>query len=166
MNSSARLAPNLGEFHRLSKSDVLAAGQGDIWPCERPDSMSPLFRVSRDREIEAETATKAAFLYYKMQKEESTSTASYSVQSDYETLVDVTIAQIAPLELLTLREREVARLVMQGASNADIGKELAITTRTVKAHVSHIFEKFHVTKRVNLATKMLRMQRSDADVDV
>jgi DNA-binding NarL/FixJ family response regulator len=122
-----------------------------------------LFRVSWDREIEAPSAVEAAFLAYKQQKEQSTSTASYSVQSDSELFEDVTISQVAPLELLTLRECEVARLVMQGASNADIGKELSITTRTVKAHISHIFEKFHVTKRVNLATKMLRMQRSDTD---
>lgn len=121
-----------------------------------------LFRVSSFTEVEASSPVEAAFLVFKKQREQSVASASYSVASDSEVFEGVTISQTAPMEMLTFRELEVAHLVMQGASNGDIGKELAITPRTVKAHVSHIFEKFHVENRVNLATKMMRMKRIES----
>ncbi|MDH3689443.1 MAG: response regulator transcription factor [Gammaproteobacteria bacterium] len=55
------------------------------------------------------------------------------------------------LELLTDREREIALLVGRGASNGQIATTLNITERTVKAHVSSIFEKIGVQDRLQLA---------------
>lgn len=52
---------------------------------------------------------------------------------------------------LTERQREVALLVGQGASNKKIGNQLAITDRTVKAHLGTIFEKLGVKDRLQLA---------------
>src|SRR5690606_36030653 len=43
--------------------------------------------------------------------------------------------------ILTPREREIAGLVGNGASNKAIARELNITDRTVKAHLSAIFQK-------------------------
>ena len=45
------------------------------------------------------------------------------------------------LELLSERERQVARMVAGGASNKEIADRLAIAERTVKAHLTAIFEK-------------------------
>ena len=42
---------------------------------------------------------------------------------------------------LSLREQEVLHLVAQGLSNAEIADRLAITVRTVKAHVSSLLQK-------------------------
>jgi DNA-binding NarL/FixJ family response regulator len=52
------------------------------------------------------------------------------------------------LEDLSAREREVFRLVAQGLSNAQIGKELFIGETTVKTHVTHILSKLGLHDRV------------------
>jgi DNA-binding NarL/FixJ family response regulator len=60
----------------------------------------------------------------------------------------VVVPNPAPLELLTAREREVLRLVCEGLGNGDIARRLFISEKTVKVHVSHIFEKLGVATRV------------------
>lgn len=52
---------------------------------------------------------------------------------------------------LTHRENEIALLVAQGESNKNIAYHLAITERTVKAHLTEIFKKMRVTDRVKVA---------------
>jgi DNA-binding NarL/FixJ family response regulator len=56
--------------------------------------------------------------------------------------------------LLTDRECEVADEVAHGASNREIAERLAISERTVKAHLSVIFEKLQLRDRVQLALKL------------
>ncbi len=53
--------------------------------------------------------------------------------------------------LLTDRENEVLRLMAHGLENSDIAAKLAITVRTVKAHVSSILDKLGVENRVQAA---------------
>ncbi len=53
-------------------------------------------------------------------------------------------------ERLSDKEREVAYLMLTGLTNDAIASSLNITTRTVKAHVSSIFSKLHVSDRVSL----------------
>lgn len=55
------------------------------------------------------------------------------------------------LSQLTPRERMVAVEIGKGASNKEIAERLDITERTVKAHVSVIFNKLNVRDRVKLA---------------
>lgn len=55
------------------------------------------------------------------------------------------------LATLTQREREIAGLVAQGQSNLEIAANLDITERTVKAHLSSIYEKTRTGSRLNLA---------------
>lgn len=55
------------------------------------------------------------------------------------------------LHELTQRQREVAKMVSQGASNKQIANTLNITDRTVKAHLTAIFEKLDVSDRLQLA---------------
>lgn len=52
---------------------------------------------------------------------------------------------------LTDREREVARVVAAGASNKEIARQLGITERTVKAHITTILEKLGIRDRLQLA---------------
>lgn len=52
---------------------------------------------------------------------------------------------------LTEREQEVACLVAEGASNKEVARQLGVTERTVKDHLSHIFGKLQVHDRVQLA---------------
>lgn len=55
---------------------------------------------------------------------------------------------------LTEREIEVANMAAQGASNLGIAEVLGITERTVKAHLTSIFEKLDVADRLQLALKV------------
>lgn len=56
----------------------------------------------------------------------------------------------ADLSCLTERERAVAEAVCSGASNKQVARQLNITERTVKAHLSSIFEKLGVRDRMHL----------------
>lgn len=55
------------------------------------------------------------------------------------------------LEGLTQRQREVAKMVAGGASNKHIARALDISDRTVKAHLTAIFEKLGTSDRLQLA---------------
>lgn len=55
---------------------------------------------------------------------------------------------------LTEREREVARRAAHGDSNLAIADALGITERTVKAHLTAIFEKLNVADRLQLALRV------------
>lgn len=58
------------------------------------------------------------------------------------------------LEKLTSKERDIANLIYQGLTNQEIAEVSGITLRTVKAHVSAIFEKTGVKDRINLVILM------------
>ena len=57
-------------------------------------------------------------------------------------------------EGLTTRELEIANLAANGASNLAIANQCQITERTVKAHLSAVFEKLNVTDRLQLALRV------------
>jgi DNA-binding NarL/FixJ family response regulator len=117
------------------------------------------YRVVSVHDVEASTPAEAAFLAYRKEKRMSAAEAVYEVAvengGDYQT---VRIADAAPMERLSDREQEVARLIMQGAANKDIANTLGITERTVKAHIGHAFEKLGVSNRIELATLLLRQE--------
>lgn len=56
--------------------------------------------------------------------------------------------------LLSERESQVARLVAGGASNKEIASQLAITERTVKAHLTAVFEKLGLRDRLQLSLRI------------
>jgi two-component system, NarL family, response regulator LiaR len=53
-------------------------------------------------------------------------------------------------EPLTHREREVVQGVLQGLINREIAARLGISEKTVKTHLSHVFRKMNVRRRVDL----------------
>ena len=53
-------------------------------------------------------------------------------------------------EILTEREQEVVRWVIQGMTNKEIASQLGISEKTVKTHLSNIFSKLKVSKRLQL----------------
>jgi NarL family two-component system response regulator LiaR len=59
-------------------------------------------------------------------------------------------------EPLTERERDVLRLLTEGKSNKEIASELFIGDRTVKSHLSAIFQKLNVEDRTQAALYAVR----------
>jgi DNA-binding NarL/FixJ family response regulator len=62
-----------------------------------------------------------------------------------------TLRERRPADQLTERERQVLDLVRQGHPNKVIARRLAISERTVKAHVTRIFQRIGVSDRTQAA---------------
>jgi PAS domain S-box-containing protein len=62
-------------------------------------------------------------------------------------------AQVAELEKLTPRERDILRLVIEGQTNAKIGKLLGLSTGTAKNHISRILTKLGAVDRTQAAAR-------------
>lgn len=56
---------------------------------------------------------------------------------------------------LTKRELEILRLVAEGLSNEEIGKKIFISRKTVKTHLTNIFDKLQVHNRFKAALCVL-----------
>ncbi|MBR0695058.1 response regulator transcription factor [Bradyrhizobium lablabi] len=55
------------------------------------------------------------------------------------------------LTALTVRERQIMRLVSEGLSNKEIGRRLSIADGTIKVHLHNIFQKLEISNRTALA---------------
>lgn len=56
---------------------------------------------------------------------------------------------------LTIREKQILKLITEGCSNIDVAKELCVTVNTTKAHVASILQKLEVEDRLQAALKAL-----------
>jgi len=65
-------------------------------------------------------------------------------------------AVIKSKENLTEREVEVLKLAATGMSNKEIARDLSVTLRTAKAHLSSIFTKMNVASRTEAILKAVR----------
>lgn len=59
--------------------------------------------------------------------------------------------------LLTKREEEVLKLIADGASTPEVGKKLYISTKTVRHHLSSIYEKLDSRDRTQAVLRAVRM---------
>lgn len=59
--------------------------------------------------------------------------------------------RIEDAEALTPRERDVLRLVVAGAPNADVAAQLGITVNTAKYHVANLLRKYGARSRAELS---------------
>ncbi len=66
-------------------------------------------------------------------------------------------------EDLTAREREVLALIAKGMSNKEIAAQLFISDKTVKNHLSNIFEKLHINDRTTAAVMAVKEGLVDTD---
>jgi DNA-binding CsgD family transcriptional regulator len=66
-----------------------------------------------------------------------------------------------PWRPLTAREFEVARLIAEGLTNAEIAERLEIAPKTASSHVEHILAKLGVTRRAEIAAWTAAIARPD-----
>ena len=67
--------------------------------------------------------------------------------------VDCHVGKLAFRERLSRREQEIVHLIVDGLSNLEAGIRLGITEATVKAHLTHIFQKLALRSRAQLAAR-------------
>jgi NarL family two-component system response regulator LiaR len=150
------------------KSDGLPSDQGGVQATRQIRQVSPHTQVvvltsySQDELIFA--AIKAGALSYLL-KDASADTVLEAIQAAgrgdamlHPRIARRLMAEVAappksrdPAAELTPREVEVLHLIAEGRSNAEIAAELVITERTVKAHVSNLLGKLHLSDRTQAA---------------
>lgn len=59
--------------------------------------------------------------------------------------------------VLTAREAQVVKLLMEGNSNEEIGRSLSISERTVRFHLRNVFAKLDVDNRVQAVSKAIQL---------
>jgi two-component system response regulator DegU len=59
------------------------------------------------------------------------------------------------IKALTKRELEILRLVAEGLTNEEIGKKIFISEKTVKTHLTNIFDKLKVNNRFKAALMLM-----------
>ena len=57
-------------------------------------------------------------------------------------------AQTDSLIDLTIREQEIMRCLMTGASNSEIASSLFVSEHTIKSHLYNVFKKINVRNRL------------------
>jgi DNA-binding NarL/FixJ family response regulator len=68
-------------------------------------------------------------------------------------------SQLAPPVVLSRREYEIVATLLQGFSNKEIASALYISERTVKNHLTHIYDKFSVESRLQLFNRVFSNQQ-------
>lgn len=65
----------------------------------------------------------------------------------------ITTPQGSSLDVLSKRENEILEMLSTGLLYKEISDKLTISSETVRKHVYHIYEKLHVTNRVEAVNK-------------
>ena len=79
-------------------------------------------------------------------------------------LTDADWETIATILALSARESQVARQVMDGATEADIAARLSIAPRTVHSHVERLYRKLKVHNRHQLLVRIINTYLSAAGI--
>jgi DNA-binding CsgD family transcriptional regulator len=75
-----------------------------------------------------------------------------------ELICDQSWGKMRALVAMTSREYEVCRLIFEGNTREEAGKELGITTRTVRHYMELLHEKLNVSNRVGLVLRLVQLR--------
>jgi DNA-binding NarL/FixJ family response regulator len=75
------------------------------------------------------------------------------------------VMNIDVIDALTKREKEILLLVSEGLTNEEIGKKIFISEKTVKTHLTNIFDKLKVNNRFKAALLIMGQKSSAASTD-
>jgi DNA-binding NarL/FixJ family response regulator len=138
------------------------AGQHDyeghlIPELARDGSVEALLVIARDvthrRRIETQREEQQRQLLAREQRLEELLEQVVSAQVDEQRRR----AEVARLEPLSNRERQVLGLLAQGRTNAEIARELLVSPGTVKNHVSRILPKLGAVDRTQAAARAVEL---------
>jgi RNA polymerase sigma factor (sigma-70 family) len=139
------------------------AGQRDyeahlIPELARDGSVESVLAIARDvterRRIEAQREEQQRQLLAREQRLEELLEQVVAAQADEQRRR----AEVAKLEPLSPREHEVLRLLAQGWTNAEIARELLVSSGTVKNHVSRILPKLAAVDRTQAAARAVELR--------
>lgn len=125
---------------------ALAAGAaGCCGPMLLPEKIRQIFATLEDGGVWISSAALPNLLQRLKRLENLTNTNNPNKPKKENGIQQDDIASLTP------REREIVDLVEKGGSNKNIARELNISDRTVKSHLSIIFKKLNVNDRLQLA---------------
>ena len=73
------------------------------------------------------------------------------------------ISKSGKIDSISKKEQDILDQIMEGRKNKEIADRLCISEQTVKAHISHIFKKFHVHSRSQLISHHLKTSHENPD---
>lgn len=82
-------------------------------------------------------------------------------QKDKAKTIDYSFSIEGEIEPLTQREKEVLKMVAQGASNVTIAEKLFVREVTIKTHLNSIFKKLKVSNRTQAVLLAMQMKIID-----
>ena len=77
----------------------------------------------------------------------------FSVQTPAQTPEATPKSEADDVALLSKREREIIELIARGHSEREVAETLFISFKTVKTHITNIYQKLHVKTRVDALNK-------------
>lgn len=77
--------------------------------------------------------------------------------------VDIEAATKDPLDVLTVRERELLAALAAGWSNLQIAARIGISRNTVKYHLKNLYDKLEVNNRAMAVALFMSLQQSPRD---
>jgi two-component system, NarL family, response regulator DegU len=90
---------------------------------------------------------------------------------DFEEIAEGQLSDVAgaaedneAIKTLTRREMEILRLVAEGLTNEEIGKKIFISEKTVKTHLTNIFDKLKVNNRFKAALLIMGHSNLEASL--
>jgi DNA-binding CsgD family transcriptional regulator len=151
---SGQLTEAQGDWATALSHYAAAAESGDLLPTARGTANVGAARVliAAHRDDEARTRIRAATDL--LQRWSGWRVEQLAALRSRLGLHDEDVIDATPL--LTPREREVAQLVAEGLTNAELAKRLYISPRTAAVHVSNILRKLGVTSRTDVAGALAR----------
>ncbi|HEY9277041.1 MAG TPA: response regulator transcription factor [Methylotenera sp.] len=143
INQSLKIVVIAVDLTTEDELSALAAGaSGSCKSSLLPDKIRQIFTTVQDGGVWISSAGLPHLLQRLKRLEELTKKNS---------LRNITDVQHEKISSLTPREREIVELVASGDCNKVIASKLNIADRTVKAHLSVIFQKLKVNDRLQLA---------------
>ena len=146
------------------RATTLLGGADGIWRAASGKEYQPLLSDQEGAKAAARAAlgdARYGEAFEEGQRMSREEVIAYALGSDPRPKKVVTAASKAPGGL-SRRELEVARLMADGATNADAAAQLFISERTVESHVTNIFNKLGVDSRVQVVRWVTSLDGAEA----